>query len=1455
MTDVTQVVLWERVTVFVSSTFSDMHAERDYLMKRVFPNLHDWCDRRRLRLVDVDLRWGVTETDATRNKNVVQTCLSQIDYCRPFFICLAGQRRGWVPMPEDVPAETLAAFPDLLPYVGKASVTEMEFLHAVLQPLHGAAPRDETQSDEYYNPAEYAYFYLRDPSYVAQLPADPKLLRQTYTNEWVADPTERAEQDAGLSQWRDVQIPATGRSARAYTAEWRGDLATPELALPLGCPSAVEENRDRWRKRWADVGVALDADGLHVADTDAAQAFNERLTQGRLAEFGHEGRDLSEIILEDLKRGIEERFPDHVERESEPGSLQHELDQQEQDQQEQFLFVNSEGFIRRGDDFAELDAYVQGKSRKMFVLTAEGGMGKSMLLANWLDHCRTHRNEYPGTTFHFRFVGQSDGSTTVAGVQRSLLTELQGLYGKIPETVEVKGKEGAEPTTEPVEIPTDPGKLASFWREWLPKLKRIGQNLQPQHESTHETRWWGRLMARWRRCLHRDAGRTAIYMGRTVIVIDALNQLETGLTRLDWLPQTGLPDGVKIIVSFRRGAEGSEELLKKWGEPYFQEKIQLAEVQPFDDYDDRRKLVKAYLRQYLKELDAHLIKDLIGVEGAGNPLFLKVVLSELRVFGSFEQLAEKIKNDFGSDPVNAFRAVLRRLASDPAYGELPSEDVVPAVFAALACSRGGLTTTELADILCRARDSDEPTLEEQAAARESVLIVLRQERPFLARRAGRHDVFYESFVTAARDAYCTAASPEPGARDATEWHGLIADHYASEPNTNKRRLSELPWHLIEAERQAEAGQLLADFAFLQAKVDAFGPQPLIEDYDLLELDRQEPLGLIQGAIMLGAHVLSCDSAQLRFQLLGRLLGADAAEIRRLLGDAEPTDGECCLRPLHPCLTPPGGPLLRTLAGHTGSVVAVSLHTDGRRAVSASDDQTLKMWDLDTGACLRTLEGHTSGVGAVSLHADGRRAVSASWDSTLKVWDLDSGACLRTLEGHTGNVISVALHADGHRAVSASYDNTLKVWDLETGACLRTFEGHTVSVVAVSLHADGRRAVSASWDCTLKVWDLETGTCLRTLEGHAWHVKAVSLHADGRRAVSASYDNTLKVWDLNSGACLRTLEGHTGSVVAVSLHTNGCRAVSASEDGTLKVWDLETGALLRTLEGHTGSVVAVSLHTDGRRAVSASHDKTLKVWDLETGACLRTLKGHTRSVTAVSLHTDGRRAVSASWDGTLNVWDLKTGACLRTLKGHTGWVRAVSLHANDRRAVSASNDQTLKVWDLDTGALLRTLEGHTDTVRAVSLHADGLRAVSTSWDHTLKVWDLNSGACLRTLEGHTGSVVAVSLHTNGRRAVSASEDGTLKVWDLETGDCLRTLAGHTGSINSVALYADGRRAVSASHDKTLKVWDLEIGQELASFTAEASVECCTLALNGDTVVAGDQSGHMYFLRLEDGNGKV
>jgi WD40 repeat protein len=262
--------------------------------------------------------------------------------------------------------------------------------------------------------------------------------------------------------------------------------------------------------------------------------------------------------------------------------------------------------------------------------------------------------------------------------------------------------------------------------------------------------------------------------------------------------------------------------------------------------------------------------------------------------------------------------------------------------------------------------------------------------------------------------------------------------------------------------------------------------------------------------------------------------------------------------------------VRALAGHSDRVLGVAVTPDGRRAVSASKDKTLKVWDLVTGSELRTLTGHSGSVNGVAVTPDGRCAVSASDDATLKVWDLESGGEVRTLAGHSKPVNAVAVTPDGRRAVSASKDKTLKVWDLESGGEVRTLTNWGLGVIwvfGVAVTPDGRRAVSASEDKTLKVWDLETCGELRTLRRHFSPVWGVAVTPDGRRAISASEDKTLKVWDLEA----------------------------ATEDKTLNLWGLETGRDLLTLRGHSDSVWGVAVTPDGRSFVSASADQTLRVW--------------------------------------------------------------------------------------------------------------------------------------------------------------------------------------------------------------------------------------------------------------------
>ena len=236
------------------------------------------------------------------------------------------------------------------------------------------------------------------------------------------------------------------------------------------------------------------------------------------------------------------------------------------------------------------------------------------------------------------------------------------------------------------------------------------------------------------------------------------------------------------------------------------------------------------------------------------------------------------------------------------------------------------------------------------------------------------------------------------------------------------------------------------------------------DYVRAQYADKQALDLIRSAVRLSSHVIGPDPSQFASQLVGRLLPHQGlAAVQQFTESLIRGATRPWLRPLGPSLDPPGSALVCTLAGHLGPVNGVAITADGRRAVSASLDKTLKVWNLQGGREVRTLTGHSDAINSVALSSDGRRAVSASDDKTLKVWDVEEGRELRTLSGHLNSVQSVAMSADGQRAVSASWDGTLRVWDLNTQREPRILRGHSGGVNAVATSDDGRLGVSASGD--------------------------------------------------------------------------------------------------------------------------------------------------------------------------------------------------------------------------------------------------------------------------------------------------------------------------------------------------------------------------------------------------------
>ncbi|NMF65537.1 beta-propeller domain-containing protein [Brasilonema octagenarum] len=434
-----------------------------------------------------------------------------------------------------------------------------------------------------------------------------------------------------------------------------------------------------------------------------------------------------------------------------------------------------------------------------------------------------------------------------------------------------------------------------------------------------------------------------------------------------------------------------------------------------------------------------------------------------------------------------------------------------------------------------------------------------------------------------------------------------------------------------------------------------------------------------------------------------------------------------------------------------------------------------------------------------------------------------------------------------------------------GALVRTLTGHSHSVNAVAVTPDCKYVISASSDKTLKVWDLQSGKEKFTLNGHSYSVNAVTVSTDSKYVISGSFDGTLKVWYLQFGEEKFTFKNHDNSVNAVTVTRDGKNVISGSLDGTLKLWNLD--GKQSYLLSKNSAIKAITLTTDGNSLITYSEDKNLNVIDLTQSQKPLFRKTLFRRFDVVFSLILVKLFVFLKFiDETFlsiflymlfhHYFTLSLVGLFLYLIGkiillfiESSEVISLTVTTDGKRIVTGCKDKSIKIWNIKNKKQIFTLRGHSESVTAVAITLNGKYLVSASEDKTLKVWNLETEKECFTLTGHSASVNTLAVTPDDKWIISGSDDKTIKVWDLENRKEIFNFRGHNKSISTVTVTPCGKQVVSTSLDKTLQVWNLESGEIIASFTGESEIKCCAVASDGVTIVAGEESGRLHFLRLK------
>ncbi|TLD38550.1 Glycogen phosphorylase [Venturia nashicola] len=280
-----------------------------------------------------------------------------------------------------------------------------------------------------------------------------------------------------------------------------------------------------------------------------------------------------------------------------------------------------------------------------------------------------------------------------------------------------------------------------------------------------------------------------------------------------------------------------------------------------------------------------------------------------------------------------------------------------------------------------------------------------------------------------------------------------------------------------------------------------------------------------------------------------------------------------------------------LKGHNGEIFATRFDPTGQFIASGSMDRSIFLWRT-YGACenfgVLPGGGHKGAVLDLQWSRDSKVIYSASADQTLASWDLDTGTRIRKHLGHSEVINCMDVSKRGEELlVSASDDGYIGIWDPRQKEAVDFIETE-FPVTAVALAEAGNELYSGGIDNDIKVWDMRKKAVAYALMGHTDTISSLQVSPDSQYLLSNAHDSTVRTWDIRPFApadrAVRTYDGApTGfekNLFRASWDPTGKKIAAGGGDRNVAVWDIATGKLLNKLPGHKGAVNDVRFHPGG-----------------------------------------------------------------------------------------------------------------------------------------------------------------------------------------------------------------------------------------------------------------------------------
>jgi len=271
---------------------------------------------------------------------------------------------------------------------------------------------------------------------------------------------------------------------------------------------------------------------------------------------------------------------------------------------------------------------------------------------------------------------------------------------------------------------------------------------------------------------------------------------------------------------------------------------------------------------------------------------------------------------------------------------------------------------------------------------------------------------------------------------------------------------------------------------------------------------------------------------------------------------------------------------------------VAFSPDGKRVASASEDDSIIVWNAEESRKEAILIGHKTRLTGVAFSPDRKKIVSCDQGGAVIFWDIETRSQQWTYESDRAGYC-VAISPDGQRVASSQ-----GVFNSADGARIVAFDGsspwtHPHMIYAITFSPDGRWLIYPATNGYIVLRDTATWTIAAVVETQP--AIAISFSPDGKHFVLGDDDKSVRLWQINPLRELGVIGRHSARVKSVAFSPDGAEVASASDDETIALWDVEDRKLITRIGAHTAPVLSIAFSPDGKRLVSGEYDKSVRLY--------------------------------------------------------------------------------------------------------------------------------------------------------------------------------------------------------------------------------------------------------------------